>query len=380
MCVAMVAYGRSQRTYPGYWLWFACHGAVLLTTVLLALRGTIPDVLSIVLALSIGVLAAVLRMAGSSWFIRDRGIHPAYYLAPALALALFAYYTFVQDSALVRTLVFAAAIAPFLFGVAWLMAQPDAHRDSLRWLMTGLALLYGIAIVAHAIAWMVSPEERGVFASTAMNELFYVTHFLIEIGWTATFLLLNSQRTNRELRDAQRQLEQLARTDDLTKLANRRMFMQVGEQELVRTRRYGRPMCLAMIDVDHLKATNDGYGHAAGDRLLREVATACRGCLRETDTLARLGGDEFALVLPETDRQGAAQVMERLADAVATHAGAWHEPPLAAGISYGLAEVSEGDADLDALISRADDALYAMKRARGQLRGAPTATDAPAQT
>src|SRR5262249_5609226 len=128
--------------------------------------------------------------------------------------------------------------------------------------------------------------------------------------------------------------------------------------------RYGRPLALALIDLDHFKQINDTHGHGVGDAVIRSAVRACLASLRAIDRMGRIGGEEFAVLLPETNREGAAIVAERLRAAVAALAveieGA---TPIATTASVGVAALGEGDATrIDALIARADRALYAAKR------------------
>src|SRR5207245_8489845 len=107
-------------------------------------------------------------------------------------------------------------------------------------------------------------------------------------------------------------LSQMASTDELTQLANRRRFTEALRRELGRARRTGLPLSLVLIDVDHLKKVNDTFGHPAGDAAIRHVAAALREGRRDTDVVARFGGEEFALLLPGTDHLGAVKAAERV--------------------------------------------------------------------
>jgi len=121
-------------------------------------------------------------------------------------------------------------------------------------------------------------------------------------------------------------------------------------RELSGARRAGRPLWLAIVDIDHFKAYNDSHGHLAGDELLRECAIAWDSVLRGSDTLVRFGGEEFLVLLPETGQAEAAAVVERLRAAT----------PRGQTCSAGIA-VWDGVADVDGLISAADAALYRAK-------------------
>ncbi len=148
------------------------------------------------------------------------------------------------------------------------------------------------------------------------------------------------------------QLRSTARTDPLTGLANRRAWDDELARELVRSRRYGGRLCLAMLDLDHFKRFNDARGHQAGDRLLEDAAREWSGLLRPTDTLARYGGEEFALLLPHCDTDTAEAIVARLLDAV----------PGGQTASCGIAEWDPEETG-EALTARADAALYMAKRA-----------------
>lgn len=150
--------------------------------------------------------------------------------------------------------------------------------------------------------------------------------------------------------------------DGLTDLANREYFFERGEMELERAGRFGRPLAVLMIDIDHFKPINDTYGHATGDRALRAVAQACRDALREVDNVGRIGGEEFAALLPETDPKGAEQVATRLRQAVSELQIEGENGPLRLTVSIGVATLTEGDRSLDDLLRRADRALYTAKR------------------
>lgn len=155
----------------------------------------------------------------------------------------------------------------------------------------------------------------------------------------------------------------LALTDPLTQLPNREALNGQLSREEERYRRYGRPLSLAVCDIDRFKAVNDRYGHATGDAVLREVAACLRESLRETDFVARFGGEEFVILLPETAPEQAAGALDTVRMAVAARRvecrGA---APLNVTVSFGVACFGEGD-DAERVFIRADAALYQAKGA-----------------
>ncbi len=171
------------------------------------------------------------------------------------------------------------------------------------------------------------------------------------------------ERRTRELQSANEQLGELAATDPLTLLANRRGFDAFGAVVLAQAQRKGAPVALLVLDIDHFKTANDTFGHDAGDRVLQSLAHTLQAASRTADVAARVGGDEFVLLLPETDAPRAAEVAERLRAAVESS-----PVMLASGIqiritaSIGMATSLAGVPDLAKLLRNADHALYEAKR------------------
>lgn len=166
--------------------------------------------------------------------------------------------------------------------------------------------------------------------------------------------------TARKLVD--RELKQLAQTDFLTNLANRRHFMELAEQELSRTLRYGGPLSVLMLDVDHFKNINDTYGHKIGDLVLQKFGGLVRHTLRDVDAVGRVGGEEFAVVLPQTDGQHALEVAERLCRLTAhTEVALDQGRPLHFTVSIGITTLAGASSNIDTLLSQADQALYEAK-------------------
>jgi diguanylate cyclase (GGDEF)-like protein len=157
-------------------------------------------------------------------------------------------------------------------------------------------------------------------------------------------------------------IARLAVTDELTGLPNRRRFLEALRAEMQRARRYERPLTLMMVDLDRLKQINDEYGHAGGDAMLRGVAQCLRASVRDTDLPARLGGDEFAVLLPETAREVALPIAERIRAAVETFVAEADSLTVRSTVSIGLVSREPGHLqDLPTFIRLADDALYKSK-------------------
>ena len=172
-------------------------------------------------------------------------------------------------------------------------------------------------------------------------------------------LLLARARTLIEFKEYLDSCEEAAFTDFLTGLANRRRFERQLEREVERTRRYGHPFCLVVIDIDSFKAINDAHGHEVGDVALRLIGKTVQAGTRGIDIGARLGGDEFAVILPETNFARGLEVAERLRAAVSSL-----EVPGVGGLSasFGLAEFPRTPGGARELLAAADAAMYEAKR------------------
>lgn len=174
------------------------------------------------------------------------------------------------------------------------------------------------------------------------------------------FVCMEVDITERKL--FQQELERQAQIDYLTGVNNRRNFMQMAETELSRAQRYQSPVSLFMMDIDCFKQINDSRGHKAGDMVLRKLAEICRQTLREVDIIGRIGGEEFAVLLPETGKDRAIEVAERLRAAIdGCEAPIDNELPLRFSVSIGVASLVSNDENLDVLINLADQALYQAK-------------------
>ncbi|TAL72069.1 MAG: diguanylate cyclase [Rhodanobacter sp.] len=166
-----------------------------------------------------------------------------------------------------------------------------------------------------------------------------------------------------ELHTLKEALQQQARSDGLTELANRRWFFEQAEQVFAHSRRDRQPLSVIALDLDHFKDINDTWGHPAGDRVLQAFARRCLAELRLGDIFARTGGEEFGILLPATGLDAARELAERLRRLHA-HGDAPRGPALVS-VSLGVTSMLETDASFDALYSRADRALY---RAKGEGR------------
>ncbi len=212
-----------------------------------------------------------------------------------------------------------------------------------------------------SVTFDVTEAERGVAQARWIAVglfVFTTAALLLVLGGLAASL-------HRRLNVAEARILEMAVTDDLTGLHNRRYTGQRLQEELARSKRHGRRCSCVLLDIDLFKHVNDTHGHAAGDAVLRGLAAATHLALRESDLLGRWGGEEFLAVLPETDREGARAIAERLRQAIEAMRVDYQGKQLSVTASLGVADALPGqdpDArDAERLVARADEALYRAK-------------------
>ncbi|MBR0651744.1 GGDEF domain-containing protein [Roseomonas terrae] len=236
---------------------------------------------------------------------------------------------------------------------AWVGGQPRRSLWPTLFCAGGLLLAAALLTANDLYAALAPGEQLATYGGAWLWLVF-------DAG--VPLLMIQVLRLMRQRDEAFAALERLSVTDALTELANRRGFEQAAASALLQARRHSEPTSLILFDLDRFKAINDGYGHAAGDAVLRGVAAALRRQVRATDVAARLGGEEFALLCPGTTLEQAAALAERvraeIRDAVPHPAGS----DTLVTSSAGVAPV-QWESGLEPALNTADRALYAAKAA-----------------
>lgn len=351
LAAVMRDFPRESREELRYWT----LGIGLLATgwMLIAARGHVPDVASVVLgnlALFVGfqsllfALRAFLRLPVMRW--RDVPL-------PLLQVAVSVVFFWVWPSLTARVVLGALLIAAVLAEsarVLWIHAprpQPMAYH------VVGVSMVAAMFIMlARAIVQMSPLGVDHMMEASVMQSLVFTLSNLAPLVSTLGFLLMINERLQREL-------HRLAIADPLTGLANRRELQRRGDALLLEP---GRRVAVVAIDADHFKHINDTRGHEAGDTVLVALAERLRHAARAEDVVARLGGEEFVLLMPDTSLEEAHRRAEALRRDIAETPVLLEDGPLSVTVSVGVVE--RGDAGtLAGLLHAADQAMYAAKAA-----------------
>lgn len=230
-----------------------------------------------------------------------------------------------------------------------LLQRDDRDQDGLRDLAEALAEGRATMVVLRNYRRDGSPFFNELWLAPLVDEQGIVTHYIGTLRDISDRITIEDR------------LRQLASTDPLTGLQNRRRFEGVVGTELRRAQRYGRPLVVMMLDLDFFKRINDEHGHRCGDAVLVDFAACLGRNLRDQDVCARVGGEEFAALLPETEIVAALKVAERLRRSVAATRTTCGSHVLNVTVSIGMTAMIDRDETYAGLFERADAALYASK-------------------
>ena len=221
-------------------------------------------------------------------------------------------------------------------------------------LMLGrLSTVVAMVAIAACYGWLGYVRGDSAFQSFGVE---FLSRFvpLALVGYVTTMMSF-------DMRSALTRIKTLSETDELTGIYNRRAFMSISEHTVKLSQRYGRNFSVVMLDSDSLKIVNDGYGHDAGDQLLKAMVAHVQVELRKPDLLARYGGDEFVLLLPDTNVEGARLTAERIRERIATTPLVLGGKEISITASMGVATYPDHGKDYERVFEAADNALYSSK-------------------
>lgn len=201
------------------------------------------------------------------------------------------------------------------------------------------------------------PDERVLFIAEPLHAATELKAVTAELKKTKRSLAIKET----ELKAVIAQADEVAHTDSLTFLPNRRQMIGDLQREVIFSGRYGTPLSISMIDIDHFKNINDTYGHTVGDEVLQKIAGELRQHIRHPDTIGRYGGEEFLVVLPHSTLKAATQQAERLCNHIRSLLIKSNENEISLTISIGVAQYRVHKEDWQTLLRRADAALYQAK-------------------
>lgn len=349
--MALVLYAL-KRSYPasigGLGSWAQALAIIVAGGILAASRGQLPEVFTTVVPnflLGWGVYGLY---AGSQRFYGVAPDTPRWLgIVGAVVLAT-AWFTWGSPDYAARLRLMVALMAVVFSLHAAFIIRRGLGSFSRGLVATVLVCIAAVQVVRLASTFVWLPGNT-ILDASPLHAFFIATFSVSVLLFSVGAVLMAGDRLRAEL-------EHLATRDSLTNTLTRRYMDEACAAELERSRRSGQPIAFLMMDLDHFKAINDTHGHQVGDRVLVEFAAKVQRQLRKSDLLGRFGGEEFALVLPNTSREAALQVAERIRAACVPKAG-----EVGCTVSIGLTLGLPENDTLDKLLARADAALYQAK-------------------
>lgn len=353
-----------RRSYPasirGMRLWGAAPLLCASSTLFYGLDGVLPPTLVALTGNALLLVGVTLFLLGSERLYGLPSSGRRWAAVIAVVLLVLAVFMHGYPDYRIRVLVFSGTLAAIVAEHARLLGRHGNQGFAPRF--TAMVLWGQAAVlVCRAVStlWLDQADTQRFaqsFVQTLYIAAFSFSVLLVSIG----VLLMAGERVRAEF-------EYLATHDSLTGAHSRRAVLAACADELARWSRYGKPFSLLILDIDHFKRVNDAHGHLAGDQVLARFVRLAESHLRSADRLGRYGGEEFMVLLPETDSAAAQAVAERMRaalDATPEAAGLPH-----CTVSIGVTTAQPGDKSVDALIARADAALYEAKaQGRNQVR------------
>jgi diguanylate cyclase (GGDEF)-like protein len=358
----MFIYWRERRTYGGFVRWVLANFVFGVGYLFISLRGFIPDPLSITLGNAATIYAEILIYEGIRLFYGRPAFSKWNSLVFVLYLVLHTYFTYLDPNINARI----AIVSLSLFALIVRSGLSLINNPLLELRRTTrnagvIFLLTSILPLSRSIHALIQPQPIDLFTDV-QSSWFALLGLVSILIWTFYFFLVNSARLELDLENARLELVQLAMTDPLTGLYNRRHFFERAEMEFQRAKRQEQSISFLLMDVDGFKAINDRYGHDAGDAVLLHLSSILPGEVRVFDIVARFGGDEFIVMLVNVREDLAYEIAERIREVVARSPVKSDFHKFNIHLSLGIATFESGDVELKTILKRADDALYHAKR------------------
>lgn len=345
-----------DRSIQALGWWGAAYLLGGLSAGMLSLQQFIENALVIDLASALLFVACGMSWSGARVF-DGKNVRPFLMLAGTIIWLVACQIPGFADSSIGRIVVSSLIISNYTLFTAYELWSGRSEKLNSRWPAVIVITLHGVVFPSQVPLTMVLPGDRiaatmtnGWIATLAIESLLY--------SIAAAFILLEmaKERTERVHKEA-------ALIDPLTGVHNRRAITEFAQQILAREVRPTKPMAIFMFDIDKFKSINDTYGHPVGDKVIKLLAATAKKTLRQTDVFGRLGGEEFAAFLGNTDEKGAVIVAERVRLAFFEAARVVDGIEIGATVSIGVTFTTNYKDAVEALLARADEALYEAKNA-----------------
>lgn len=356
---------RDLQQYRGIRTAVIANVVVAVGILLRLFIGRLPDFLTIILGNMLVLWSPALFYIALGKFTGFSYSRTVVATLMLMALLLLVYFTFWQDNLMMRMVVMSiGAIAMIVLLVQQLL---QTRLTSVRFsanLMLMVFISFGTFLVLRILNIVLSPPQAD-FNTSQIQSATYLIMFAFSFFWSTGFILMVSQRLRNDLME-------MASTDVLTRIPNRRATQLFLEKELSRIQRKPDVFSVLLIDIDHFKQVNDRWGHSIGDDVLVKAAAIFQSMIRKEDWVGRWGGEEFLIIVPGSNEVAA--LAERVRSEVSDTVFRAGSRSFGITISVGIAVAKESDR-LDEILRRADEALYQSKQTRNTVTTASSLSE-----
>jgi diguanylate cyclase (GGDEF)-like protein len=362
MGILLLIYMMQRKVYAGFGHWvlanFMLSGSFFLTY---TRELGAPIFVSHILGNAMGIYTEILVYEGAQLFFGRRAFSRLNYTILLVYIIVQVYLLYIFPDINLRVVWLSIMVTIVMFRVAfafWNSTIPELTNASRT--MTFMVMISTTVAIFRAI-YTLQLEQPVQLLQETTNIWLSIVGFLGTIIWAFYYFFLTSARLELELNQARADMAQLATTDALTGMYNRRHFMEYSSIEFERAVRDQQPLSVIFLDMDNLKTINDRYGHEAGDTVLSCLAEIILSEIRPYDIAARLGGDEFVILLPNINIDQATLIAERIRIKAAQTVLNISIDPINISLSLGVASSSENTLDIKHVLAHADTALYKAK-------------------
>ena len=359
--IIMSIYWRERRTYEGFGRWVLANFVFGVGYIQISLRGILPDFFSIVLGNAATIYAEILIYEGIRLFYGRPAFSKWNSFVFVLYLVLHTYFTYLNPNINIRI----AIISLTLFILIWRSGLSLINSPLLELRRTtrtaGIVfLLTALLPLARSFHALLQNQPIDLFADP-MSSWFALFGLVSILIWTFYFFLINSARLEMDLEAARVELTQLAMTDPLTGLYNRRHFFERAEIEFQRATRQEHSISFLLMDVDGFKNINDNYGHDAGDAILQKLSSTMKGAITENEFIIRFGGEEFLIIMKNPTPESADELANRINQEFAKLVFTFNNNSFSKTVSIGYAFFPSDTDQIWKCIKFADLCLYKAK-------------------
>jgi diguanylate cyclase (GGDEF)-like protein len=358
---------QNRKRFKGTTHWLINYLLQTIGVLLIMLRGSVPDFLSMVIANVLIVGGMMFFLTGLQRFIEKKPTYLVNCIYLIFFSVLYYYFGIINPVFKARAVLLSLSVIIIISQSLHLLLFLTGEGKGIIYRSTAIvcAFLLALYFFRIAAAFFIYPAGNEFFSAGIVDSIIMMSSQMLGIMMTFSLVLminirlfLDVQQYAEEKELMVQELRRLANTDGLTSIYNRSKIEQILTIEVLRSRRYKHPLSIIIADIDHFKNVNDTYGHSVGDVVLSGIAYLMKQHVREVDTIGRWGGEEFLIVCPETTADGARKLAEKLRKKIEKH----HFKDVGIKtVSMGVAQIEEDDWDED-MIKRADRNLYKAKR------------------